>query len=108
LNPLLDYKNSIGIKTKIKNIEKVINDGAGFILLSDHGHPTFLATFFSFNFNKLMPNRNGFSVNDIRSLSNNYKFPVAVISVCSIADFDTNPNSISRELITMGESNSKY
>jgi hypothetical protein len=94
-----NYFGIINKKLTIENINQAINDGAGFLLISGHGHPTLFATYSPFNFNKLMPSPSGFSVDDIRSLSNSYKLPVAVISACSTADFDTNPSPFAWEFL---------
>lgn len=93
------YFGIINKKLTIENINQAINYGAGFLLISAHGHSTTFATFSPFNYHKLMPSPSGYSVEDIRSLSNSYKLPVAVISACSTADFDTNPSPFAWELL---------
>jgi hypothetical protein len=94
----------LGIRAKRltnRNINKAINDGAGFVLFSMHGSPTKLVTHPPFNKKRSIqiPFPNGYNISGVEKLTNNGKLPIAVFAACSNGDFDTVPSPIAWEFV---------
>jgi hypothetical protein len=94
----------LGIRAKrltTRNINKAINDGAGFLLFSMHGSPTKIVTFPPFNKKKSiqLPSSSGYNIYEVQKLTNGGKLPIAVFSACSNGDFDTVSSPIAWEFV---------
>jgi len=84
-----------------RNINKAINDGAGFVLFSMHGSPTRLVTYPPFNKKRSIqiPFPYGYNITEVEKLTNDGKFPVVVFAACSNGDFDSEPCPIAWEFV---------
>ena len=82
-----------------ENIHNAVNDGAGFLLMCGHGSPRGIATHPPFNTKKWIPELPGFSISDVRNLSNNHMLPVTVLCACSCGDFDKVDSPIAWEFV---------
>jgi hypothetical protein len=83
------------------NINKAINDGAGFIMFNGHGNVD-KAIYTNFPFSKKiwLPKPSGYMTSDIQNLNNGYKLPVGVFLGCLCADFNTSESPIAWEFIS--------
>jgi hypothetical protein len=83
------------------NINRAINEGAGFIMFNGHGNVD-KAIYTNFPFSKKiwLPKPTGYMTSDILDLNNGYKLPVGVFLGCLCADFNTSESPIAWEFIS--------
>lgn len=84
----------------INNINKAINDGAGFLLFVGHGSPSSaIKTNFPFCKHIWLPSYNGYPKSNVQSLNNGEKLPVAVFGGCNCGDFNNTSSPIAWEFV---------
>ena len=84
-----------------RNINRAINDGAGFLLFAMHGSPTKIITYPPFNKKRSIqiPFPSGYNISEVEKLTNGDKLPVAIFASCSNGDFDTVSSPIAWEFV---------
>ena len=87
----------------ITNIERVINQGAGFVVFSGHGYPEGWVTYFPgpFLFRQLfpLPRPNGFTPLHIQKLENEERLPLVMLDACSCGNFHESDSPLSWEFV---------
>ncbi len=88
----------------ITNIERSINQGAGFVVFSGHGYPEGWVTFFPgpFLFRQLfpLPRPHGFTPLHIQKLENDDKLSLVMLDACSCGDFRESDSPLSWEFVS--------
>ena len=84
-----------------RNINRAINEGAGFVLFSMHGSPTRMVTYPPFNKKRSIqiPFPSGYNISEVEKLTNGGKLPVVIFASCSNGDFDTVASPIAWEFV---------
>jgi hypothetical protein len=84
-----------------KNTNDAINEGAGFVLFSGHGNPDKIWSHLPFTsgMRYRFPYPSGYTIDEIKNLTNIDKLPVVVLSACSCGDFDYIPNPLAWEFL---------
>ena len=85
-----------------KNINEAISDGAGFLLFSGHGMPSYWGTHFPFCKWSWLPYPSGYTSSDVQNLTNGEKLPVAVFNACLCGDFNVTSSPIAWEFVKHG------
>jgi len=84
-----------------KNTNEAINEGAGFVLFSGHGNPDKVWSHLPFTsgMRYRFPYPSGYTLNEIKNLTNWDKLPVVLFSACSCGDFDYIKNPLAWEFL---------
>jgi hypothetical protein len=79
----------------IGNINRAINEGAGFLMFNGHGSAEFaILSNFPFLKNVWLPFPHRYTGADVAELSNGYKLPVALFGGCNCGDFNASDSPI--------------
>jgi len=84
-----------------KNTNDAINEGAGFVLFSGHGNPDKVWSHLPFTsgMRYRFPYPSGYTLNEIKNLTNVDKLPIVLFSACSCGDFDYIQNPLAWEFL---------
>jgi hypothetical protein len=88
-------------KPTVENINKAINDGAGFILFVGHGTPNLFGTYLAKCIPALLPSPSGYNISALYGLENKEKLPVIVMNACSCGDFSGSCSPIAWEFVKL-------
>ena len=93
-------------KPTVENINKAINDGAGFILFVGHGNPYAFTTYLAKFVPAPLPSPSGYNISVLHELKNKEKLPVIVINACSCGDFSRTSSPIAWEFVKLNSGGS--
>jgi hypothetical protein len=84
-----------------KNTNDAINEGAGFVLFSGHGNPDKVWSHLPFTsgMRYRFPYPSGYTLDEVKNLTNGEKLPVVLFSACSCGDFDYISNPLAWEFL---------
>jgi hypothetical protein len=83
------------------NVNAALNEGAGMVLFSGHGHPDKIWSYLPFasHMRVSFPYPSGYTVDDVQSLTNKDELPIVVFSACSCGDYDYMTSPLGWEFI---------
>lgn len=84
-----------------ENVNDAINEGAGFVLFSGHGNPDKIWSHLPFDaqMDRRFPYPSGYTIEEVKDISNGDKLPVVVFCACSCGDFDYMPSPLAWEFM---------
>lgn len=95
--PNIGYENKL---TK-KNINNAINNGAGFVFFIGHGKPYAWWTYPPILYSVTVPFPIGYTINQIKNLNNENRYPIIIFDACSCGDFKNLKSPIAWEAVKL-------